>query len=132
MKSGAKGVMVACSHCGRQFKPTREQLERIADGKPACCSNPCRLACARDQKLKNADKAPDLVCAQCGIKFAGSAWQHKQNGRGFPVYHHRACAASARAKTGRKRSDFMVQDNVLVRCPWETGAIKRDVNHCPL
>ena len=130
---------IPCSHCPRMFRPTKEQRERHANGIPACCSNTCRLAFHREQKAKAVADIPDLICAdpECGRKFRGSPWQYKQHAAGVAVYHSSGCARRVSARNLRLRncpddSPFRHKPDPPVRCPWETGALKKSTLHCPL
>ena len=131
---------VPCSHCERALqRPTKEQRERFERGMPVCCSNKCRLEFAQAQKIQAIAGLPDLICAdpECGRKFRGSPWQYKQHDKGISVYHSPGCSAQVSFRNLRLRhasTDAPVRHKPEppVRCPWETGAIKRSTLHCPM
>lgn len=130
---------IPCSHCLRELRrPTPEQRERFESGIPVCCSNKCRLEFALAQKIQAISDLPDLICADpsCGQKFRGSPWQYRQADKGIPVYHTNSCARRVQAKNLRLNtcagdSPLRHKPEPPVRCPWETGAIKRTSSHCP-
>ena len=130
---------IPCSHCQREFKPTTEQYERFVSEIPVCCCNRCRLEFALAQKIKAIADLPDLICGdpECGQKFRGSPWQYKRHDAGAPVYHSSGCARRVSARNLRLNncpadSPLRYKPDPPVRCPWETGAIKRSALHCPM
>ena len=131
---------IPCSHCQQGLKrPTPEQRERYESGIPVCCSNKCRLEFAQAEKIRAVADLPDLICAdpECGQKFRGSPWQYKQHDKGIPVYHTIGCARRVQARNLRLRhgntdAPIRHKPEPPVRCPWETGALRRSANHVPL
>ena len=130
---------IPCSHCQRVLhRPTTEQAERFESSIPVCCSNTCRKEFVLAQKIKAYADLPTLICADpgCGQKFKGSRWQYKQHEKGLPVYHTNGCARRVQAQNLRLRHDTADapsrhKPDPPVRCPWETGALKRSTIHCP-
>ena len=129
---------IPCSHCGGMFRPNTEQYGRYLDAIPVCCKFDCRIQFARDQKARTTADLQPLTCADpaCGRQFTGSPWQYRRHQEGHVVYHSPACARRASAKKHRDDhapdAAFRHKLDPPVRCPWETGAIKRSTLHCPM